>query len=78
MAEKRKRTKKNGGEETRQNRADAMIDPPKPGATEERHSAVATEPPAKKRAPGTVMCANAHHCEVRRRTVTHQGSVAFA
>src|SRR5215212_11152883 len=34
--------------------------------------------PAKKCAPGTVMCANAHHCDVRRRTVTHQGSVAFA
>jgi hypothetical protein len=25
-----------------------------------------------------VMCANAHHCAVRWRTVTHQGSVAFA
>src|SRR5215208_7510968 len=34
--------------------------------------------PAKKCAPGTVMCANAHHCAVRRRTVTHHGSVAFA
>jgi len=35
-------------------------------------------PSSEKCAPAMVMCANAHHCEVRRRTVTHQGSVAFA
>ena len=51
MAEKRKRTKKNGNEETRPTRAEAMIDPPKPGATDERKSAIVAESPAKKRLP---------------------------
>src|SRR6476469_628176 len=51
MAEKRKRTKKNGNEETRPTRADAMIDPPKPGVTDERKSAIVAESPAKKRSP---------------------------
>src|SRR5262245_33205470 len=51
MADKRKRTKKNGTEDTRASRADAMIDPPKRDPAEERKAAGAAAPPAKKRAP---------------------------